>query len=193
MRVRHFLTLCCDWMRVRHFGSTSYVSPQKPRKFLWKITEISWFFIYISFIPWVPWGTLNPPLINPVYERSVERSVLVFSLSSHRHLYIGLLFGEEGMCQYYERRSDKVSGNWNLSHTRWNGEIPHWCHESLWYTVKYTSLVYLDRLYLSLSTYTLRYESRGLWQTIWSLLWIDKVRVKDKTYLGVSVWWKTKN
>ncbi len=26
-----------------------------------------------------------------------------------------------------------------------------------------------------------------------SLLWIEKVRVKDKTYIWVSVWWKTKN
>ena len=25
------------------------------------------------------------------------------------------------------------------------------------------------------------------------LLWIDKVRAKDKTYIWVSVWWKTKN
>jgi hypothetical protein len=25
------------------------------------------------------------------------------------------------------------------------------------------------------------------------LLWIDEVKAKDKTYIWVSVWWKTKN
>jgi hypothetical protein len=37
---------------------------------------------------WRDW----PTLYNTVYARRIDSSALVFSLSSHRHSYIGLLF-----------------------------------------------------------------------------------------------------
>jgi hypothetical protein len=35
--------------------------------------------------------------------------------------------------------------------------------------------------------------SSGSWLRTSCLLWVDKARAKDKTYIWVSVWWKTKN
>jgi hypothetical protein len=45
----------------------------------------------ISFMPVIDPLCLTPPIFL-VYTRRVDPSVLVFSLSSHRHSYISLLF-----------------------------------------------------------------------------------------------------
>jgi hypothetical protein len=46
----------------------------------------------ISSINVVSIGRCSSSTINPVYETRVDSSALVFSLSSHRHSYIGLVF-----------------------------------------------------------------------------------------------------